>query len=94
MQQADGAWRDANNRHQQAVASALRLEKNLAAARDKEANLSKLVAETAFTRAQAAAAVATVEGVSVSSAAMEDKKPFDVVWDEDLFNNLDQLERE
>ncbi|CAK0847588.1 unnamed protein product, partial [Prorocentrum cordatum] len=51
MQQADGAWRGAKNRHQQA-----------------EANLSKLVAETALTRAQAAAAVATLEGVSVSTA--------------------------
>eukprot|EP00959_Pyramimonas_sp_CCMP1952_P061169 1278317-Pyramimonas_sp.AAC.1 len=91
MQQADGAWRDAKNRHQQAVTSVLRLEKK-AAARDKEANLSKLVAEAALTRAQAVAAVATLEGVSVSSAVKEEKKPFDVVWGEDLFNNLDQLE--
>eukprot|EP00959_Pyramimonas_sp_CCMP1952_P182968 3826116-Pyramimonas_sp.AAC.1 len=99
MQQADGAWRDAKNRHQQAVTSVMRLEKNLEAAREKESRLAREVAEATLVRAQAASAVAKLEGVNTArgdpgGGEPADKKPFDIVWDQELFANLEELECE
>ena len=95
LKRADGAWRDANNRHTQAVQTVVRLEKSLAAAKEKEVRLAREVAQADLLRKQAAEILAAKEGLSAPKANSQEaaaSKPFAVVFDEELFKNVDELE--
>ncbi|CAK0877735.1 unnamed protein product, partial [Prorocentrum cordatum] len=98
LQRADSAWRDANNRHTQSVQSVLRIRRQLEAAELKERRLAEELAEATIVKQQAARALATAEGVvpKPSEGKADDKcgKPFELVYDHTLFDNLDELECE
>jgi hypothetical protein len=65
FRRADGCWRGAEHRHQQAVAHVVRLRSNLAAAKEKERAAARALAEAAGVQLKAAQAIAKAEGVQV-----------------------------
>eukprot|EP00959_Pyramimonas_sp_CCMP1952_P442388 9261193-Pyramimonas_sp.AAC.1 len=74
LQRADSAWRDANNRHTQAVQSVLRIRRQLEAAELKERRLAEELAEATIAKQQAARALAAAEGVVPKPEGKADDK--------------------
>ena len=94
LRRADGAQRNAEHIHTQAVAAVMRLRGNLAAAEAKETAAARALAEAEDTRRLAARALAQAEGVTTESQPEQEnnQKFINVQWDESFFNNLEALD--
>ncbi|CAK0807313.1 unnamed protein product [Prorocentrum cordatum] len=101
VRRANGAWRDADTKHSQAVAAVVRLQDSLAIAIDKEVQAAQVLAQAEKAKRAAVEALARVEGIMSSSVTAKDASPvvegtpsFRISWNEALFQGLDDLECE
>ncbi|CAK0831305.1 unnamed protein product, partial [Prorocentrum cordatum] len=94
LRRADGAKRNAEHIHEQAVAAVLRIRSNLAAAEGKEATTAINLAKAVDARKVAALAVTEAEGLGGTPLAAEasEKKILNAEWDETFFGSIDGLD--
>eukprot|EP00959_Pyramimonas_sp_CCMP1952_P091083 1906955-Pyramimonas_sp.AAC.1 len=98
VQRADAAWRDAEVKHDQAAKAAQCLRGQLEQAEAKEQQAAKTLAQATIAKSQAALALAKAEGVFITpdSGGGDDKGSkslFQLSSGQELFANIDQLER-
>eukprot|EP00959_Pyramimonas_sp_CCMP1952_P274763 5743847-Pyramimonas_sp.AAC.1 len=95
---ADGAWKNASRRHDQAVSQVVKCREALKRAEDKESIMAKEVAAAEINKKLAVQALARAAGMTAAEAdsAKHDQKaaPWQLQWGEDFFNHIDDYECE
>ena len=89
LKRSEGAVRNAEHLHEQAVGSVLRLRSKLAAAETKEKEAAKTLAEALAAKKSSTLAMARAEGLSALPAAEVEAKRdnlFTIEWDEKFFS--------
>eukprot|EP00959_Pyramimonas_sp_CCMP1952_P116578 2436437-Pyramimonas_sp.AAC.1 len=104
VKRADSALRDAQAKHDQAIAQVMKLRENLQRAESKEADAALVPAKAEAAKKLAITTLAKESGLLTSDAAAATSPTkdgsgaggviFHLRWDEDFFKNLDQYECE
>ncbi|CAK0883355.1 unnamed protein product, partial [Prorocentrum cordatum] len=95
LKRVSGQWRDANAKHDQAVAAVIRCQANLDRAQQREKEAAMILAQADVERKQATAVFAKEVGGGAGEGQRgqaDTSADFDIVWDDTRFQDLDQLD--